>query len=155
MNAKKAKKLSQSLDKQGSSGYNCRGVKKKTLQREVDNMDKSIEISLLFDFYGELLSKKKREASSLYFNEDLSLSEISEHMGITRQGVSDLIRRSESELYEFEDKLGLYSRFEAINASAEKIRKLSADIAESCDGQTKTKALEILSEAEKIEKLEA
>ncbi len=118
-------------------------------------MEKSIEISLLFDFYGELLSEKKREASSLYFNEDLSLSEIAQHMGITRQGVSDLIRRSESELYDFEDKLGLYSRFEAINASALKIKKLSESIAKESTGDIKTRALDILSEAGKIEQLEA
>ena len=118
-------------------------------------MEKSIEISLLYDFYGELLSEKKREAASLYFNEDLSLSEIAEHMGITRQGVSDLIRRSESELYGFEDKLGLYSRFEAINASAAKIRELSESIAESSDGHKRAMAMEILNEAKKIEQLEA
>ena len=135
--------------------YNCKGVKKKTLQREVDYMDKSNEISLLFDFYSELLSEKKREAASLYFNEDLSLSEIAQHMGITRQGVSDLIRRSESELYDFENKLGLYSRFEAINASALKIKELSKSIAEESSGEMKAKALVILSEAAKIESLEA
>ena len=118
-------------------------------------MEKSMEISLLFDFYGELLSEKKREAASLYFNEDLSLSEIAQHMGITRQGVSDLIRRSESELYTFEDKLGLYSRFEAINASALKIRELSESIEKQTTGEVKTKALEIMSEAVKIEQLEA
>ncbi|MBQ7386116.1 MAG: YlxM family DNA-binding protein [Ruminococcus sp.] len=118
-------------------------------------MEKSIEISLLFDFYGELLSEKKREAASLYFNEDLSLSEIAQHMGITRQGVSDLIRRSESELYDFENKLGLYSRFEAINASALKIKELSQSIAEESNGGTKAKALDIFTEAVKIESLEA
>lgn len=118
-------------------------------------MEKSIEISLLFDFYGELLSEKKREAASLYFNEDLSLSEIAQHMGITRQGVSDLIRRSESELYTFEDKLGLYSRFEAINASALKIKELSESITKESAGDVKTKALKILAEAVKIEQLEA
>ncbi len=118
-------------------------------------MEKSIEISLLFDFYGELLSEKKREAASLYFNEDLSLSEIAQHMGITRQGVSDLIRRSESELYSFEDKLGLYSRFEAINALALRIKELSESIANESTGDIKTKALDILSEAKKIEQLEA
>lgn len=118
-------------------------------------MEKSIEISLLFDFYGELLSEKKREAASLYFNEDLSLSEIAQHMGITRQGVGDLIRRSESELYEFEDKLGLYSRFEAINTSAEKIRELSKSIFEVSTGEIKDKASGIYEEAAKIEQLEA
>ena len=118
-------------------------------------MDKSIEISLLFDFYSELLSEKKREAASLYFNEDLSLSEIAEHMGITRQGVGDLIRRCESELYGFEDKLGVYSRFEAINASAAKIRQLSESIINTSDGHVKALASEILNEAAKIERLEA
>lgn len=118
-------------------------------------MEKSFEISLLFDFYGELLSEKKRQAASLYFNEDLSLSEIAGHMGITRQGVSDLIRRSESELYGFEKKLGVYSRFEAVNASAAKIRELSRQIAEVNDGKTKELAAEISLEAAKIEQLEA
>ncbi|MBE6793998.1 MAG: DNA-binding protein [Ruminococcaceae bacterium] len=118
-------------------------------------MEKSIEISLLYDFYGELLSEKKREAASLYFNEDLSLSEIAAHMGITRQGVSDLIRRSESELYEFENKLGLYSRFEAINASAAKIKEYALEIAENSETPFKELALKITDEAEKIEKLEA
>lgn len=118
-------------------------------------MEKSIEISLLYDFYGELLSEKKREAASLYFNEDLSLSEIAAHMGITRQGVSDLIRRSESELYEFENKLGLYSRFEAINTSAAKIKEYALEIAENSEAPFKELALKITDEAEKIEKLEA
>ena len=118
-------------------------------------MDKSIEISLLFDFYSSLLSEKKREAARLYFNEDYSLSEIAEHMGITRQGVSDLIRRSESELYGFEDKLGIYSRFEAINDSASKIRELSKEIEELTEGEISAKAREISLEAEKIERLEA
>ena len=118
-------------------------------------MDKSIETSLLFDFYGQLLSEKKRKASQLYFNEDLSLSEVAEHMGITRQGAGDLIRRSQTELYDFENKLGIYSRFEAINNSVLKIRALSQEIAESSQGATKSLAEEIIDEAVKIEQLEA
>lgn len=118
-------------------------------------MDKSIEISLLFDFYSSLLSDKKREAARLYFNEDYSLSEIAEHMGITRQGVSDLIRRCESELYGFENKLGIYSRFEAINDSAARIRELSESIASASEGEIRAKALEISLQAAKIEQLEA
>lgn len=118
-------------------------------------MEKSIEISLLFDFYGELLSEKKRQASRLYFNEDLSLSEIAEHMGITRQGVSDLIRRSEAELYGFENKLGLHSRFQAVNASAAKIGELAMCIAEKCGDDARKLAAQIKAEAAKIEQLEA
>ena len=118
-------------------------------------MDKSIEISLLFDFYSKLLSDKKRTAAQLYFNDDLSLSEVAEHMGITRQGVSDLIRRTESELYDFEDKLGIYSRFEAINKSAERIRTLSESIINDDSAEVKLLAREISKEAAKIEQLEA
>ena len=53
-----------------------------------------LEMSLLFDFYGETLTEKQRELFDLYYNEDLSLSEIAEHAGITRQGVRDSIKRT-------------------------------------------------------------
>ena len=118
-------------------------------------MEKNVEISLLYSFYGRMLTERQADTVDLYYNEDLSLSEIAQHMGITRQGVSDLIRRSESELYGFEDKLKLYSRFEAINASAAKIRELGKSIAEAAAGQIKAEALEIITEAAKIEQLEA
>ena len=55
-----------------------------------------LEMSLLFDFYGETLTEKQRELFDLYYNEDLSLSEIAEHAGITRQGVRDSIKRAET-----------------------------------------------------------
>ena len=74
-------------------------------------MEKNMELSLLLDFYGELLSEKVRRATELYYNEDLSLSEVAEDMGITRQGVRDLIKRAEGNLYGYEQKLGLYKRF--------------------------------------------
>ena len=74
-------------------------------------MEKNMELSLLLDFYGELLSEKVRKATELYYNDDLSLSEVAEDMGITRQGVRDLIKRAEGNLYGYEQKLGLYKRF--------------------------------------------
>ena len=74
-------------------------------------MEKNMELSLLLDFYGELLSEKVRGATELYYNDDLSLSEVAEDMGITRQGVRDLIKRAEGNLYGYEQKLGLYKRF--------------------------------------------
>lgn len=74
-------------------------------------MEKNIQISLLFDYYGELLKSSGKTAIKLYYNEDLSLSEISDQMGITRQGVRDCIKRSEQRLFEFENKLGLLSKF--------------------------------------------
>ena len=59
---------------------------------------KPLEMSLLFDFYGETLTEKQRELFDLYYNEDLSLAEIAEHAGITRQGVRDSIKRAEHAL---------------------------------------------------------
>ncbi len=74
-------------------------------------MEKNTELSILLDFYGELLTEKVRTASMLYYNDDLSLSEVAADMGITRQGVRDLIKRAENNLYSYEEKLGLYKRF--------------------------------------------
>lgn len=75
--------------------------------------EKSYHISLLIDFYGELLSERQREIMDYYYSEDLSLSEVSALTGITRQGVRDAIRRSEKLLSETEEKLGLVARFSA------------------------------------------
>lgn len=76
---------------------------------------KSIDLVLLFDFYGKMLTEKQREFFDLYYNEDLSLSEIAENEGITRQGVRDSIVRAENLLMEFEGKLGLFQRYGKID----------------------------------------
>ena len=73
--------------------------------------EKSYHISLLLDFYGELLSERQREIMDYYYGEDLSLSEVSALTDITRQGVRDALRRSEKLLLETEEKLGLVARF--------------------------------------------
>ena len=73
--------------------------------------EKSYHISLLLDFYGELLSERQREIMDYYYGEDLSLSEVSALTDITRQGVRDALRRSENILLETEAKLGLVARF--------------------------------------------
>lgn len=113
-------------------------------------MDKNIEISLLYDFYGQLLSPKQQQAVALYYNDDLSLSETSEVMGITRQGVRDLVKRSEAELYEYEQKLGLYKRFERVGECAMKIRSLAESLCEASDPQAVKTAREIVALADKL-----
>ena len=118
-------------------------------------MDKNTEISLLFDFYGQLLSVKQFEAVSLYYNDDLSLSETAEVMGITRQGVRDLVKRSEAELYEYERKLGLYKRFEGVTQYAKSIRTLAESISDAADENVKSVAKDIISLADKLEQQEA
>lgn len=71
----------------------------------------TLKMTMLFDFYGELLTEKQREYFDLYYNEDLSLSEIAENDGITRQAVRDILRRGENTLEDTERKTGLVKKF--------------------------------------------
>ena len=80
---------------------------------------KDMKYSLLLDFYGDILSERKREIIELYYNEDLSLAEVSEITGISRQGVRDSVKKTENELAELEEKLGLAKRFEDIGKRLE------------------------------------
>jgi predicted DNA-binding protein YlxM (UPF0122 family) len=73
-----------------------------------------VKIAMLLDLYGNLLTDKQREAMDMYFQQDFTLSEISEQSGITRQGVWDNIKRGENALLETEKKLGLVEKFEEI-----------------------------------------
>ena len=90
---------------------------------------KPLEMSLLFDFYGETLTEKQRELFDLYYNEDLSLAEIAEHAGITRQGVRDSIKRAEGTLLEMEERLGLARKFRVYRQKLEQIVDCANEIA--------------------------
>ena len=97
-------------------------------------MEKAIYLSLLLDFYGELLTEKQREYADLYYNENLSLSEIAENDGISRQAVRDTLLRAEAALRDTEAKTGLaerHSRLREQIGQAEallgRIGKLNAD----------------------------
>jgi len=74
-------------------------------------IEKLVEIGILFDFYGKLLSKKQYTVIDLYYNHDLSLAEIGEELGISRQGVYDTLKRAEESLYQYEETLQLVNRF--------------------------------------------
>ena len=94
--------------------------------------NQTYRMTMLFDFYGELLTDRQKEFFDLYYNEDLSLSEIAENEGISRQGVRDVIVRAEAAMQEIEDKTSLIRRFEqfrghlnAICDAAEEIRTLN------------------------------
>ena len=76
--------------------------------------NQTYRMTMLFDFYGELLTDRQKEFFDLYYNEDLSLSEIAENEGISRQGVRDVIVRAEAILSDLEDKTGLIKRFLAM-----------------------------------------
>lgn len=103
---------------------------------------KPLEMSLLFDFYGETLTEKQRELFDLYYNEDLSLAEIAEHAGITRQGVRDSIKRAEHTLRDMEDRLGLVARYggtercaEELMHEVERLRALNAGTLHSSEAE--------------------
>ena len=94
--------------------------------------NQTYRMTMLFDFYGELLTQRQREFFDLYYNEDLSLAEIAENAGISRQGVRDVIVRAEAALTELEDKTGIIKRFEAqrphldaIQAAADEVKRIS------------------------------
>lgn len=91
-------------------------------------MDKNLEISMLFDFYKELLTEKQADVINLYYNQDLSLGEISEDLNITRQGVRDCIKRGERFLYELEQRMGLVDRFIKIQKSIQRVNDTILEI---------------------------
>ena len=92
-------------------------------------MAKNMEITLLFDFYGDMLTEKQRDMIELYYGNDLSLSEIAENEGITRQGVRDSIKRAENQLIEMEERLGLAKRFREMREQFDAIKDSANAIA--------------------------
>lgn len=95
-------------------------------------MAKDMNITVLFDFYGDILTQKQQDVIDYYYNEDLSLAEISEHLGITRQGVRDSIKRAELTLIEMEEKLGLAKRFKEIQQGLDSIISEAHAIEDDC-----------------------
>lgn len=87
-------------------------------------------ISLLYDFYGQLLTKRQKEVMDLYHGENLSLSEIAEEFSISRQGVHDSLKNAEKALVEYEAKLGLVAKFQKTRQAIEKIDKVIDEMIE-------------------------
>ena len=95
-------------------------------------IDDVIQTSLLYDFYGILLTDRQREVMELYYGENLSLSEIAAEFSISRQGVHDALKNAGRALHEYEQKLGLVDKFqqsrEAIGDIDERIEGLMEDV---------------------------
>ena len=89
---------------------------------------KNLEISILLDYYSGMLTDKQREVVQWYYNDDLSLAEIAEHTGITRQGVRDSIKRAEAQLIDCELRMGLRSRFESIQKHLDEITEQAIQV---------------------------
>lgn len=101
-----------------------------TLQKNTggeDMKNQAYRMALLFDFYGEMLTERQKEFYDLYYNEDLSLTEIAENYNMSRQGVRDAIVRAEATLEELEEKTGIIRRFQE---RAAQLKELS-DVAQA------------------------
>ena len=85
--------------------------------------NKTFEMTLLFDFFGDLLTEKQRNCFDLYYNNDLTLSEIAEEAGISRQGVRDNLLRAEAALKEYEEKTGVVRRFTEMQSEIEQLEE--------------------------------
>lgn len=92
-------------------------------------MAKNLEISFLLDFYGDVLTEKQRDVMEQYYNDDLSLSEIADNFGITRQGVRDAIKRGEAIILDLEQKVGFAARYRAVQEGVARIGQLTKNIA--------------------------
>ena len=87
-----------------------------------------MEIGILYDFYGKMLSESQFAAIELYYIHDLSLAEIGEELNITRQAVFDTLKRAENKLYLYEDKLGLVNKFDRRYNNIQEILRIAEEI---------------------------
>ena len=91
-------------------------------------MEKIVEQGLLYDFYGELLTEHQRKIYEDVVYNDLSLAEIAEENGISRQGVHDMVRRCNRTLQGYEDRLHLIERFVQVRVNVSRIQELTEDL---------------------------
>ena len=108
-------------------------------------MDDALEMKLLFDYYGELLTDKQRACLDLRYNQDLSLGEIAQELGISRQGVYDNLSRAEAMLKNMEEKTGFVRRDEKVRTCLRSIREAAEEIAGQNDPGSAPLARTILS----------
>ena len=107
-------------------------------------------MALLLDEYGALLTDKQRECCELYFNQDFSLAEIAEELGISRQGVHDSISRAEASLQQMEDALGNVRREQEIRRAAAEIEQSALTLTASSDEQVRVLAARIEAAVRKL-----
>lgn len=105
-------------------------------------MAKDLNVTILLDVYGQLLTEKQRDAVDMYYNEDLSLAEIADEIEISRQGVLASIKQGEKHLAEFEEALGVAKRFRSISDKLAAIDK----IIDKADFEKKDEAKKLLAD---------
>lgn len=106
-----------------------------SLYNWVIDVDEKLRQTYLYDFYGELLNEHQRRIYEDFVFDDLSLGEIAAERGISRQGVSDMIKRCSKKLADYENKLHLVKKFLSVKQDVEKIHSLSGEFNQSGDGK--------------------
>ncbi len=101
-----------------------------------------VELSMLYDFYGELLSENAKRAFSGYVLEDMTLAELSEETGVSRQGIYDTVKRTVAKLRSYEEKLRLVAKFKNMKSEVEHIRSIAGKI-KSGDNEGADEIIEI------------
>ena len=113
--------------------------------------EKDLGVTEYLDLYGDILDDRQKQIIEMYYNEDYSLSEISEITGITRQGVGESVRKSVRRLYELEDKLHFKKRIESFEKSRDELaEKITNYIKDIKDGVVSSELYDILNELQKL-----
>lgn len=112
----------------------------------VESFEEIVELSLLFDFYGEMLGEHKKKIFEDYVLNDLSLAEIAEEEGISRQGVHDIVKRCTKQLKDYEEALHLVEKFQSMKNKLTKVSELLNVSEETVNTENITEAKKLLSE---------
>ena len=111
----------------------------------------ALEMTLLFDYYGDLLTERQKLCFDMRYNQDLSLSEIAAELNVSRQGVYDNLSRTEGQLKKMEEKTGCVRRDRACRKAAEKISQCAQALADHPDPLVSHSARQILAAAGELE----
>lgn len=111
----------------------------------------ALEMTLLFDYYGDLLTERQRSCVDMRYNQDLSLSEIAEELGVSRQGVYDNLSRAEALLRNMEEKTGCVRRAMETRKAVRKILDAANKLAACQDQAVSALASQIIEAAQRLE----
>ena len=111
----------------------------------------ALEMALLLDFYGGMLTEKQRESCDMRFNQDMSLGEIAETLGVSRQAVNDNLTRTEALLRRMEENIGCVKRYKLARKAVSEIRNCATVLDASSDPTVQTIAKRILAAADTLE----
>ena len=125
-------------------------VKQIALTRRRHSME-ALEMTLLFDYYGDLLTERQRACLDLRYNQDLSLGEIAQELGVSRQGVFDNLSRAEALLRNMEEKTGCVRRAKEARRAVSKVLSCANILASNSDETVASLAAQIIEAAQKLE----